>query len=328
MANKITTKIRELSDAVSEAYHNLSWKVATPLLAILDNVTDSTSVIHRYDHKIVYANAAFLKNAGMKIDEVSGRRCYEVTRNRDSPCAAPDDICPLEKLLETGKPSSAEHVHYAKDGTLQYVEVRTLPIMDSKGDFRYVIYISRDITEHKKYEQQLIEQANLDNLTHLYSRSFYERNIKTIVQTAKQNNENLGILYIDLDGMKFLNDNHGHQRGDKILYDFARTLNSVIKSDDYPIRLGGDEFMVLLSNADETTGTQVINRLSDAINIYNQFNNRDIRYCVRFSAGYSMMPSDSTEDISSFVRDADARMYRVKTEVKNGIASFIDGTGI
>lgn len=122
---------------------------------VLNSMNDAISVIDVNNSRIIDANSVFLTDYGMKKEEVIGKKCYEITHKRAEPCIPPDYICPLMDTLKTGDHSTAEHVHYMKNGEKRYVEVSTSPIMDETGKIYNVIHVARDITRHKQMEDTL-----------------------------------------------------------------------------------------------------------------------------------------------------------------------------
>ncbi|MCX9083140.1 MAG: PAS domain-containing protein [Candidatus Methanoperedens sp.] len=122
---------------------------------VLSSMKDAICIINVNNFKIIDVNSVFLKNYGMKKEEVIGKSCYEITHKRSEPCIPPYDICPLRETLKSGEHSAAEHVHYKKDGEKQYVEVSTSPILDEHGRITKVIHVSHDITERKVAEVKI-----------------------------------------------------------------------------------------------------------------------------------------------------------------------------
>jgi len=122
---------------------------------VLNSMNDAISVIGANDFRIIDANSVFLEKYGMKKEEVIGKTCYEITHKRTEPCTPPDDICPLVETLNTGKHSTAEHVHYMKDGEKRYVEVSTSPMIDENGKVVNVIHVAKDITQRMQMLEQL-----------------------------------------------------------------------------------------------------------------------------------------------------------------------------
>ena len=125
--------------------------------AVLDNLMYPLIVIDPVNYTILRANNNFLNAYGLDQEAVIGRRCYELTHNRSTPCSSPNDICPLRETLKTGKHSTAEHIHYDGTGSKQYVEVSTMPIISKGGEIHRVIHLSINITGRKQAEERLKE---------------------------------------------------------------------------------------------------------------------------------------------------------------------------
>lgn len=144
---------------------------------ILDSVSESISVIDVNDFSIIGANRAFLKQYGLTDTQVSGRKCYELTHRRNTPCTAPADICPIDNMMASGEHSVEEHIHYNEKGDMIFVEVYAYPILDDKGKIIQAVHLCRDITERKNMEGQLhgkiLELQGLNNIfrKHLAVRS-------------------------------------------------------------------------------------------------------------------------------------------------------------
>ncbi|MBN2458733.1 GGDEF domain-containing protein [Candidatus Woesearchaeota archaeon] len=166
----------------------------------------------------------------------------------------------------------------------------------------------------------LREQSVRDGKTGLYNANFYNRNIADIVGRSSQKEEGIGIVFIDMNKLKYLNDNFGHKEGDRVMRDLARIMESSVKSIDYVIRWGGDEFVILLSNADGSTGKSVIDRITDKIAKYNEHNRIEskdkkgnpISYELSVSCGYELRAHTSTEPMDDIIDRSDKLMYRQK----------------
>ena len=98
---------------------------------------------------------AFLKDLGLKRQEVIGKTCHEVFHKLDDKCITEDYICPLEDTLRTGKHSVTEHIHYRGDGEKIYLEISASPIKNEKGEAIQVVHVARDITKHKQMEEKM-----------------------------------------------------------------------------------------------------------------------------------------------------------------------------
>jgi diguanylate cyclase (GGDEF)-like protein len=173
---------------------------------------------------------------------------------------------------------------------------------------------------------KLKEQAIRDPLTGLYNRHFYNTNIKDILEESAKEKQGTGVLFTDIDKFKYVNDEleDGHEKGDELLRDVARIIESSTKSSDYTIRWGGDEIVVLLSKANRGTGKAVIDRINTRINKYNKHNKTEgedkkgnpMTYSLAISAGYAYRNYASTKPIKQVIKLADQRMYKEKERKK------------
>ena len=127
------------------------------IVEILDNLIVSLIIIDPANYNILEANKTFTNSYGLDKNAVIGKRCYEVTHNRATPCSLPNDICPLVETLKTGKPTTVEHIHYDSIGSKLHVEVSTIPLINGKDEIYQIIHLSRDITDRKRAEEALKE---------------------------------------------------------------------------------------------------------------------------------------------------------------------------
>ena len=195
---------------------------------------------------------------------------------------------------------SPEGVYYSRE-----VDVR--PVEDPACGTLYVGY-AKDITDQKNQTQELLEQARHDSLTQLYNNRTGKELIDRYLQ-AKDPYASCGMLVIDLDFFKNVNDCYGHLFGDKVLQEFARLLRTLFRSSDILVRFGGDEFVVLQKAAAE----QDIIDLCSAIN--DELARAEVPYALRMSIGYARV-GDSVDTWQDLLRAADAELYRVKAEKK------------
>jgi len=126
------------------------------LNAVLDNSTDSLLVIDTGNHSILRANKTFLDSYGLST--VKGTNCCALFHDRSTPYFPPNDICPLEETVKTGRQSTIEHVHKDKSGAKRHVMVTAVPIKNNKGEIHQILHLSRDITDRKQAEQVLRQQ--------------------------------------------------------------------------------------------------------------------------------------------------------------------------
>lgn len=123
-------------------------------LTALDNIAEGILVLSR-EFKIIFANKKIMSLSGLRESEVIGNFCYKVTHHREEPCQPPYDICPIQKILETGKPITVLHTHFDKEGNEFYAEVSAYPVKDEKGEVVQFVHIARDVTDRVKAERTL-----------------------------------------------------------------------------------------------------------------------------------------------------------------------------
>jgi diguanylate cyclase (GGDEF)-like protein/PAS domain S-box-containing protein len=214
---------------------------------VMDSIDDAISIIDVGDYRIIGCNAVFLKQVRLAETDVLGRKCYDLTHNQPDPCGPPFDICPMQDTLTTGKHSTAEHIHSLANGDKFYTEISTSPVFDRNGKVVRVVHVSRDITERRKAEEQIRELAFYDTLTHLANRRLLNDRLGQAMAAGKRSGRYGAVMFLDLDNFKPLNDTHGHNIGDLLLFEVARRLTRCVREMDTVARFGGDEFVVMLN---------------------------------------------------------------------------------
>jgi diguanylate cyclase (GGDEF)-like protein len=179
---------------------------------------------------------------------------------------------------------------------------------------------SAPILEARMYMDLLREQSIRDPLTGLYNRRFLEETINTITAQVKRRGTTLGILLIDVDYFKQVNDIYGHDAGDKVLVEVAKTIKSSIRESDIVVRYGGEEFLVLLLDVQPGYSVHVAEKIrvaveSKVIDIGTAQLKRTI------SIGVSEFPAD-TDRIWQCIKFADIALYRAKEEGRNRVVRF------
>lgn len=203
--------------------------------------------------------------------------------------------------------------HALASGEIRDVEVHSGPI-DWNG--KEVIYsIIHDITDRKKAEAELEYIANYDALTGLPNRRLKIDRLRQAIAHSKRNGASVGICYLDLDGFKPINDRFGHDTGDQILIEISHRLQATLREKDTVSRVGGDEFVLILS---DLTGAQqctlILDRILEEIAEPIQVGNTDLE--VNASIGVTLFPEDDA-DADILIRHADQAMYWAKEEGKN-----------
>ncbi len=180
--------------------------------------------------------------------------------------------------------------------------------------------VARDITERKMAEETINFQALHDQLTHLPNRRLFKDRLELALIQAKRSKKNVGVMFIDLDRFKLVNDTHGHAAGDDLLNSLAQRLLGCMRSGDTLARQGGDEFTVLLPDLQHAEDAIIIAEKIQQT-LVPPFIVRDQDFRATASIGISIFPRDgASADV--LLKNADIAMYKVKTDGKNGFLFF------
>ncbi|MBM7607790.1 diguanylate cyclase (GGDEF)-like protein [Lysinibacillus composti] len=164
-----------------------------------------------------------------------------------------------------------------------------------------------------------------DGLTGLPNRRMLNEQLVTNIHRAKAANKSLGILFIDLDRFKYVNDSLGHLMGDRILIEVSKRLSSIVREGDFVARAGGDEFIILLPNTDREGSLEVAENILHAFKapfLINQY-----EFYITTSIGLAVFPYDG-DDSNTIIKNADAALYRAKEQGKNKYKVFHTGMNI
>ncbi len=185
-------------------------------------------------------------------------------------------------------------------------------------------YINESIPsiEVKFLMQALQESAFTDGLTGLYNRKFLEEHTKKLIPQAKRDNFNIGVLLLDMDHFKAVNDEYGHDIGDKVLKELSRILTETVRDSDIIVRYGGEEFMVLLVNVKtEQDALDVANKIRTRVkeNEIDVYAGSKLRKTI--SIGLSMFPADSNS-FDGVIKNADIALYEAKSSGRDRVIRF------
>jgi len=181
--------------------------------------------------------------------------------------------------------------------------------------------VARDITERKLAEETINFQALHDHLTHLPNRRLFKDRLELSMTQSKRHGGMVGVMFIDLDRFKLVNDTHGHSEGDELLKNVAQRLSICLRASDTLARQGGDEFTILLPDLSQPEDAAMIAEKIQA-EFKHPFNVAGQEFRATASIGISIFPRDGeTADI--LLKNADIAMYKVKSDGKNGFKFFV-----
>nr|HEX4318308.1 diguanylate cyclase [Kofleriaceae bacterium] len=233
-----------------------------------------------------------------------------------------DGATPIARTLTTGADESnvALALRHA-DGTRAWISLSTRAIRGggaSGDDVTSVVATFADVTERRKFQQQLEHAAFHDALTGLPNRKLFMQRLEHALELARRRDERVAVAFIDLDGFKAVNDSHGHDAGDRLLATIGKQLGERLRGGDLVARVGGDEFCVLLTGvADAAAARSIAQRMLSSLTQALL----GLGSHVTASIGLSLFPDHATEP-AILLRQADMAMYRVKHAGKNAIGVF------
>ncbi len=287
---------RDISDRKkAEAERDRLYNFSNDLLATI-----------AFDGTLLHINPAWEKILGYKTSELCGKSINEITHYDDQ---ATNEL--EAKRLFKGQNVSYESRLLCKDGSHRWILWNVTPIVAEQ--ISYVV--GRNITERKIVEEALEYSALYDTLTNLPNRTHFMKYLQDAIEGyEKDSNCGFGVLFLDLDRFKIINDGLGHLIGDKLLVAIADRIKCVLRPGDIVARLGGDEFTLLIHNVKAVgDATKVAERIQKHLSKPFKLDN----YEVFSSASIGIIISDETKrSPEDFLRDADSAMYRAKDSGK------------
>jgi diguanylate cyclase (GGDEF)-like protein/PAS domain S-box-containing protein len=273
-------------------------------------------VITDADANIVDVNETFLALTGYTREEVMGRNPRFLSSGKQDK----EFYRHMWKVLLSEGVWRGEMWNCRKDGS-QYIQQTSISAVKTpRGEISYYIGLSSDVTQHKENQEQLERLAYFDTLTGLPNRRLLTDRLHQEIAQTQRGERLLAICYLDLDGFKPVNDNWGHDVGDKLLIETAQRLTACVRAGDTVSRLGGDEFVVLLANLVHYEECEaVVKRLLAALAA--PFAMPEGEASLSASIGVTLYPLDGV-DPDMLLRHADHAMYAAKQAGRNRFHLF------
>ncbi|HEX9111985.1 MAG TPA: GGDEF domain-containing protein [Terriglobales bacterium] len=280
---------------------------------ILDSLHDGVYFVNR-DRQITYWNEGAEKLAGYSPAEAVGKTCFSNFLGHVDESGKPlcTTGCPLSNVMADGQPRQVELYLRHKNGHRVPISVHVLPMRDSAGEIVGAAEVFSDSTAKQRAEKRVSELETLafrDSLTNLPNRRYLELKVAQALQDHQQLRREFGLLMLDLDRFKHVNDEHGHDLGDAVLKVVADTLVQTLRPVDLVGRWGGEEFLVLLADVHAIALGDLAERCRVLI-AQSSVGNGASRVSVTASIGATMLNhADSPE---TAFRRADELMYQSK----------------
>ncbi|MCC5651771.1 CHASE2 domain-containing protein [Nostoc sp. XA013] len=313
------------------AHMQEEWKRSKEFLYHVINTIPDPIFVKNEQHQWIVLNEAYCQFIGYPNKLLIEKSDYDFFSKHEADVFRQQD----DLVFRTQQPQEHEEEFTNADGQTHQIATKRSLHKDSAGNL-FLVGVIRDITQRKLMEERLkrtaaklfrsnnelkLKEDHLrhlayhDPLTGLSNRKFFAEQLDESLQWAQHNNLLLGLLFIDLDGFKQVNDTLGHETGDRLLMTIARRLSNSLRASDTVSRLGGDEFTVILRAIPNVqiaakVAEKILNSITKPIVLDG--------YAIRVSAsiGISVYPYNS-QDSETLIKQADAAMYRAKHQGKN-----------
>jgi diguanylate cyclase (GGDEF)-like protein/PAS domain S-box-containing protein len=305
---------RNLEDRVQERTRELQTS-RQRFEALVQHSSDVVTVVDR-SGVVVYQSGSIERVLGYRAQDLQGRSLFEVMRAPEAAalrralahCAAEElRIQTLQMAWRHGSGARCE------------VEVTITNLLDNP-DVGGLVLNTRDVTDRALLERQLTEQAFTDSLTGLPNRALFKDRLQHALSRRSTAEATVGVMFMDLDGFKAVNDTLGHSAGDELLVQVAARLRAVVRPGDTVARFGGDEFAVLLEDLPSgQSDTELALRINESLREPFALGAEQVH--VAASVGIARA-DEHAESAEQLLRNADLAMYQAKAAGAGGHAAF------
>lgn len=286
----------------------------------LNNINDGVYFVDT-NMKITYWNQGAERLSGYTYNEVVGFKCQDnilthVDHQGINQCKR---FCPLKKTILDGQEREAKLFLHHKEGHRVPVLIRVFPVTDDQGQIIggvEIFYDNSTTTAYSEQIEQLQKIAMFDPLTELANRRYSEMKLSTMLDELKNYGKPFGVLFIDVDLFKQVNDTYGHVVGDMMLKMVAKTMLNRLKSNNVLCRWGGDEFLALIPNV-EAPELYAIARDIQGLVEQSSLTHEGRSIKVTLSIGATTaLPEDNME---SLIKRGDSLGYQCKAKGRNNV---------
>ncbi len=308
-------RLGRLGQAVEQALQRKRSEAVRSRLAAMVENSDDAIIGMTLDGVVTSWNQGAERIYGYRTEEAMGKPITFLV-----PPSRLNEIADITEQIRRG--NHVDHFETSrlrKDGTEIDISMSISPLGDALGRLIGSFTIARDITDRIRTEEQLAFLAYHDRLTGLVNRARFEEELEAALARARRHGRAVGVVYLDLDNFKLVNDALGHRAGDELLREISGRIASAARGTDVVARHGGDEFLILLPDL-EPEGTEETNDpMSAALAVADRIHQllaapvvlTDTDLYVSASVGISVFPT-TAPDATGLLANADAAMYRSK----------------
>ncbi|MFO1420606.1 MAG: EAL domain-containing protein [Candidatus Competibacteraceae bacterium] len=279
------------------------------------------------DKRWLEINDRLCEMLGYRREQLIGLSWAELTHPDDTPT----DVAHFERVMSRRIDGySLDKRFIRQDGGLLHANVSTRCVRRTNGSVDYFVTVVQDITERKQAEERILNLSQCDSLTGLPNRTLLSDRLRQVLLRAARDHTQAGVMLVDLDRFKLINDTLGHTVGDQLLREVAARLQRCVRECDTISRQGGDEFAVLLPDLGSSDyASRIAQRMLDALAQPCRLSERarELELHVTCSIGISLYPRDGhSEEV--LLKNADIALYRAKDMGRNGYQFYLSGATI
>ncbi|OZC36063.1 diguanylate cyclase [Marinobacter vinifirmus] len=317
-----------VTDAINEMRERLNEDVArrerdaADILKFSQAIEQSPSSVLICDRQwhIEYANQKFSQLTGYTQDDIIGKHPSALVDQSMNSREAWHLWQAIRLQVKRVGVWQGEVNSVRRNGERYWEQLVVTPIKDSNSDTTGYLILGEDISIRKRYEQQLLRQANYDVLTGLPNRMLALDRLKLAIAQARRDETQVGVMFLDLDNFKHINDTLGHDAGDTLLIEASKRVSSCLRGTSTVARLGGDEFLVVLPGlSGPDAACQVADRILKTFSTPFMLGGQEV--FVTTSIGIATFPQDS-DNSGTLLQHADAAMYEAKHKGKSAYSRF------
>lgn len=228
---------------------------------------------------------------------------------------------PFWKEMVSSPPGQVIETQFSNLSEERFFEVRLSPLNSEMDSPIAWLVTMNDVTTHRQLMKELEISAATDSLTGLNNRRHFFVLMEKECQLASQKKQPISLALLDIDNLKNMNDQFGHQTGDKLLQEVGMHIKNCLRSSDVVARFGGDEFVILMPHTEKTAAMAVAERIRSTISAL-EFKTKDTISTTSVSIGISSLTPGKTINIDSFVEKADQAMYKAKKNGRNRVVAL------
>ena len=322
----LTHSMKDMADSIAKVQSQLKVakekaEITADELQIYANAFENSGesiLITDRDNRILNVNAAFTRETGYELKDLAGKN-PSVLSSGQTPRSTYQEM--WNELNEKGF-WQGELWDRRKDGEVFPKWTAISAIRNTQGEVLFYMSTFTNISDRKEAEAQIEHLAHHDILTGLQNRFSMEVQIEQAIAISNREQKKLAVLFIDLDRFKNINDSLGHHTGDELLISVAKRLKECVRESDIVARIGGDEFVIVITDISENATAAVLaEKILTSISMPYEVNGKEL--VTSPSIGISVFPEDG-QSVDDLMRTADVAMYHAKEHGRKNFQYFTE----